>query len=136
MLYGEKMQNILGDIAHTIEKVENLFNFSVPFLSFVAFMALALVTLVIYTFSLRLVLIFLGMKKMLNRLLVGPTPNKILSFLSRVPDNELLNQSQELREAGSRTRKRRSTLFTANTSYKDEEQVTEEFAEFMESHTL
>jgi len=149
LTYAEKLQNILGTLAHTIEKVENLFNFSVPFLSLMAVIALSVVTLIIYTFSLRLVLIFLGVKKMLNRLIVGPTPNKFKSFLSRVPDNEQMNQCRELgaKEArGSQDPRRRSTFFLAKTSSvvslstlandSPDDQIPQEFVNLMDTHNL
>ena len=47
------VQNLLGFIAHIIESVGNVFNFCVPFISFLAFIVLCLVTVVLYYIPLR-----------------------------------------------------------------------------------
>lgn len=47
------VQNALGMVAHIIESIGNVFNFSVPYLSWLAFIALTVVTLVLYYIPLR-----------------------------------------------------------------------------------
>ena len=47
------IQGHLGFLAHVLESVKNVFNFSVPFLSWLAFVVLIIVTLVLYFIPLR-----------------------------------------------------------------------------------
>ena len=51
------VQNGLGLLAHVIESIGNVFNFSVPYLSWLAFIALTAVTLILYYIPLRLSLV-------------------------------------------------------------------------------
>ena len=47
------VQNILGMVAHIIESVANVFNFCVPFLSWLGFAVLCIATLILYHVPLR-----------------------------------------------------------------------------------
>ena len=47
------VQNNLGMLAHVLESIGNVFNFSVPFLSWLAFTVFCIVTLVLYFIPLR-----------------------------------------------------------------------------------
>ena len=47
------VQNGLGLLAHVLESCANVFNFCVPFLSWLAFIVLAVVTIVLYYIPLR-----------------------------------------------------------------------------------
>ena len=47
------VQNGLGMLAHVLESCANVFNFCVPFLSWLAFVVLAIVTAVLYYIPLR-----------------------------------------------------------------------------------
>ena len=47
------VQNALGVVAHILESIGNVFNFSVPFLTWLAFIVVVLVTFVLYNVSLR-----------------------------------------------------------------------------------
>ena len=47
------VQNALGMLAHVLESCANVFNFCVPFLSWLAFVVLAIVTIVLYYIPLR-----------------------------------------------------------------------------------
>ena len=47
------VQNILGMVAHIMESIGNVFNFSVPFLSWLAFIVIIVVTMILYNVSLR-----------------------------------------------------------------------------------
>ena len=47
------IQETLGSIASFLESVENVFNFSVPFLSFICLAAMILITLVMYLLPFR-----------------------------------------------------------------------------------
>lgn len=53
------VQNGLGMLAHVLESCANVFNFCVPFLSWLAFIVLAIVTLVLYYIPLRLIFKFM-----------------------------------------------------------------------------
>ena len=48
-------QKHLGFLAHVMESIKNVFNFSVPFLSWLAFVVIFIVTIVLYFVPLRLV---------------------------------------------------------------------------------
>ncbi|RWS16204.1 multiple C2 and transmembrane domain-containing protein 1-like isoform X8 [Dinothrombium tinctorium] len=84
------VQNILGDIASLGERVKNTFNFSVPFLSCFAIIALSAATIILYHIPLRWLIMAWGINKFTKKLR-NPNAipnNEILDFLSRVPDNE------------------------------------------------
>ena len=49
------LQGHLGFLAHVLESVKNVFNFSVPFLSWLAFVVVFIITIVLYFVPLRLV---------------------------------------------------------------------------------
>ena len=49
------VQNSLGLLAHVLESIGNVFNFAVPFLSWLAFTVFVIVTLVLYFIPLRYV---------------------------------------------------------------------------------
>ena len=48
-----QIQSHLGFLAHVMESVKNVFNFSVPFLSWLAFVVVAIITVVLYFIPLR-----------------------------------------------------------------------------------
>ena len=52
------VQNLLGTIASTLESINNVFNFSVPFLSWLAIAILCIATVVLYYIPLRCINIF------------------------------------------------------------------------------
>lgn len=96
------VQNALGYVASLAEKVKNTFNFSVPFLSWLAIMVLAAVAVVLYYVSPRLMIMLWGVNKFTKKL-IRPNyvpNNELLDFLSRVPDNEDLVDSKELKLSG------------------------------------
>ena len=47
------VQNGLGALAHVLESVENIFNFRVPFLSWLAFIIIVIATIVLYFIPIR-----------------------------------------------------------------------------------
>ena len=47
------VQNILGLVAHILESVANVFNFCVPFISWLGFFVLSLATVILYNVPLR-----------------------------------------------------------------------------------
>lgn len=97
------VQNVLGEVASLGERINNTFNFSVPQLSWLAVIALLLVTLILYYVPIRYVLMAWGVNKFTKKLRspdVIPN-NEVMDFLSRVPDNEEKVMYRELRPAPS-----------------------------------
>ena len=92
------IQNCLGLIASSAEKLKNTFNFSVPFLSLIALVSLLLISLVLALFDLRTIIIVVGSVKFIKNLIVPgwESNNELLDFLSRVPDDRLLEETREL----------------------------------------
>merc|ERR1719412_2559102 len=92
------VQNILGMVAHIIESVANVFNFCVPFLSWLGFTVLCIATLILYHVPLRYLIMAWGANKFFKKL-IKPNAianNELADFISRVPDNEELKDIQEL----------------------------------------
>ncbi len=92
------VQNGLGMLAHVLESCANVFNFCVPFLSWLAFFVLALVTCVLYYVPLRYLIMAWGTNKFTKKLLRpnAINNNELADFISRVPDNEELKSFKEL----------------------------------------
>ena len=85
-------------LANMLESIENLFNFSVPFISNVAIIVLLIYTFLLSCFSLRY-LILVWIAKDFITTLVGSkrfSAGNFISFMSRVPDNEELEDYREL----------------------------------------
>ena len=53
IISGLTLQKHLGFLAHVLESIKNVFNFSVPFLSWLAFVVIFIVTIVLYFVPLR-----------------------------------------------------------------------------------
>lgn len=68
------------------------FNFTVPFLSWLAVVVLTVVTTVLYNIPIRYLVMLFGVHKFSKKLLrPNAIPNnELLDFLSRVPDNDQL----------------------------------------------
>lgn len=93
------VQNALGFVAHLAEGVKNTFNFSVPFLSWLAIIAMIAVSFVLYYINLRYLLIVWGINKF-SKKLIRPNyvpNNEVLDFLSRVPDDEEIKDYREMK---------------------------------------
>merc|ERR1712241_804522 len=92
------VQNALGMVAHILESIANVFNFCVPFLSWLAFIVLAIVTIVLYFIPLRYLIMAWGTNKFTKKLLRpnAIANNELADFISRVPDNEELKSFKEL----------------------------------------
>merc|ERR1711997_1300352 len=95
------IQGHLGFLAHVLESVKNVFNFSVPFLSWLAFVVIFIVTIVLYFVPLRVILILWGTNKFLKKLIKpwAINNNELADFISRVPDNEELKNFKEITAA-------------------------------------
>ncbi|XP_050731196.1 multiple C2 and transmembrane domain-containing protein-like isoform X3 [Eriocheir sinensis] len=93
------VQNAIGAIASLFESVNNTFNFSVPFLSWLLIIVLFVGTFVLYYIPIRYLVMLWGVNKF-TRKLIRPHAvinNELLDFLSRVPDDETLRDCRELR---------------------------------------
>jgi len=92
------VQNVLGMVAHIIESIANVFNFCVPFISWLAFIVLCLVTVILYNVNLRYLIMAWACNKFLKKLFKpnAISNNELADFISRVPDNEELKDIQEL----------------------------------------
>ncbi|GFS05610.1 multiple C2 and transmembrane domain-containing protein 1 [Elysia marginata] len=94
-----QVQQALDTVACLGERVKNTFNWSVPWLSTLAVIALTAGVIILYLIPLRLLLLAWGINKFTKKLRKpnAISNNELLDFLSRVPsDNELL-QYRELK---------------------------------------
>ncbi|KAI1296773.1 Multiple C2 and transmembrane domain-containing protein 1 [Halotydeus destructor] len=82
------VQNVLGEIASLGERVKNTFDFSVPFLSWLAVFAFFMASIVLYFIPLRYLVMAWGINKFTKKLRNPDSipNNEVLDFLSRVPD--------------------------------------------------
>ena len=86
-------------MAHLAEGVKNTFNFSVPFLSWLAILVMLVVSIFLYYINLRYLLIAWGINKF-SKKLIRPNyvpNNEVLDFLSRVPDDEEIKDYREMK---------------------------------------
>lgn len=93
------VQNAIGYVASLGEEVKNTFNFSVPYLSWLAIVILIIIALILYFISLRFLVIVWAINKF-SKKFIRPDyvpNNELLDFLSRVPDDEELNDAKELK---------------------------------------
>ncbi|KAK7160158.1 hypothetical protein R3I93_007961 [Phoxinus phoxinus] len=93
------VQSTLDEVACIGERVKNTFNWSVPFLSFLACLALFLATTALYFIPLRYIVLVWGVTKFTKKL-INPyaiNTNEILDFLKRVPSDVQKVQYSELR---------------------------------------
>lgn len=93
------VQKALGSIASLWDRITNTFNFSVPFLSWLAATLLSLLMVVLYYIPLRYLVLAWGINKFTKKLRSPDAipNNELLDFLSRVPDNEELVMYHELK---------------------------------------
>ncbi|XP_042615477.1 multiple C2 and transmembrane domain-containing protein 2-like [Cyprinus carpio] len=107
------VQNILEEIACFGERIKNTFNWSVPFLSNLAFLVLIMVTVIAYFIPVRYIILLWGIRKFTKRLRspYGIESNEVMAFLSRVPSDVQLAQYTELStcSAHSLYRRRRAS---------------------------
>lgn len=93
------VQNALGQVANLGEAIKNTFNYSVPYLSWLAIVILFAASILLYFISLRLIIILWGINKFTKKL-IRPNyvpNNELMDFLSRVPDDETLKDCRELK---------------------------------------
>ena len=86
-----KAQQILIEMAQFGERVRNIVQFKVPFLSLIALLMLIMVNILFYYVPLRYIIMTAGVDKILKGLI---SPNsegclmRLLHFISKAPDNE------------------------------------------------
>uniref|UniRef100_A0A4W6GAN1 Multiple C2 and transmembrane domain-containing protein 1 n=1 Tax=Lates calcarifer TaxID=8187 RepID=A0A4W6GAN1_LATCA len=83
------VQNALDEVASYGERIKNTFNWTVPFLSWLAIVALGVATIIIYFIPLRYIVLAWGVNKFTKKLRDPYTidNNELLDFLSRVPSD-------------------------------------------------
>ncbi|XP_032012708.1 multiple C2 and transmembrane domain-containing protein 1 isoform X3 [Hylobates moloch] len=93
------VQNILDEVASFGERIKNTFNWTVPFLSWLAIIALCVFTVVLYCIPLRYIVLVWGINKFTKKLRspYAIDNNELLDFLSRVPSDVQVVQYQELK---------------------------------------
>ncbi|XP_060927638.1 multiple C2 and transmembrane domain-containing protein 1-like isoform X1 [Limanda limanda] len=93
------VQNALDEVASYGERIKNTFNWTVPFLSWLAIVALGLATTIIYFIPLRYIVLAWGVNKFTKKLRDPYTidNNELLDFLSRMPSDVQVVQYRELK---------------------------------------
>ncbi|KAM9743667.1 multiple C2 and transmembrane domain-containing protein 1 isoform 2-T2 [Menidia menidia] len=93
------VQNALDEVASYGERIKNTFNWTVPFLSWLAIVALGVSTTIIYFIPLRFIVLAWGVNKFTKKLRDPYTidNNELLDFLSRVPSDVQVVQYRELK---------------------------------------
>ncbi|XP_014609439.1 PREDICTED: multiple C2 and transmembrane domain-containing protein 1 isoform X4 [Polistes canadensis] len=95
----QTVQNSIGYIASLCERIKNLFNFTVPYLSYLA-MTLAIIgAAVLYYIPVRYLILAWGVNKFSRKIFRPHTVpnNEILDLISRVPDDEEILNYRELK---------------------------------------
>ncbi|XP_050966039.1 multiple C2 and transmembrane domain-containing protein 1 isoform X4 [Labeo rohita] len=93
------VQNALDEVASYGERIKNTFNWTVPFLSWLAIVALCAATLVVYFIPLRYIVLAWGVNKFTKKLRdpYSIDNNELLDFLSRMPSDVQVVQYRELK---------------------------------------
>ncbi|XP_058244091.1 multiple C2 and transmembrane domain-containing protein 2 isoform X2 [Hemibagrus wyckioides] len=99
------VQCVLDEIASFGERVKNTFNWSVPFLSFLACCVMFIATATLYFIPLRYIVLLWGINKFIKKLRnpYAIENNELLDFLRRVPSDVQKVQYCELRAPGIQT---------------------------------
>ncbi|GBP74162.1 Multiple C2 and transmembrane domain-containing protein [Eumeta japonica] len=92
------VQNAIGTFASLGESIKNLVNFTVPYLSWLAIVILVTIAIVMYLIPVKYIFMAWAINKFTRKILrPNRIPNnEILDLLSRVPDDEVLMDCQEL----------------------------------------
>ncbi|XP_056906909.1 multiple C2 and transmembrane domain-containing protein 2 isoform X2 [Takifugu flavidus] len=103
------VQNVLEELANIGERIKNMFNWSVPFLSCLACSVLFVAMLLLYFIPLRYLVLIWGVNKFTKKLRNPYTidNNEILNFLKRVPTDVQKVQYSALRAPTSQIPPRR-----------------------------
>ncbi|XP_076218549.1 multiple C2 and transmembrane domain-containing protein 1 isoform X3 [Aptenodytes patagonicus] len=103
------VQNILDEVASFGERIKNTFNWTVPFLSWLAIVALSVFTIILYFVPLRYIVLVWGINKFTKKLRspYAIDNNELLDFLSRVPSDVQVVQYHELKQDPSHSPSKR-----------------------------
>ncbi|TGZ53312.1 Uncharacterized protein DBV15_04315 [Temnothorax longispinosus] len=95
----QTVQNSIGYIASLCERVKNLFNFTIPYLSYLAMLLAIAAAVVLYFIPVRYLILGWGVNKFSRKILRPHSVpnNELLDLISRVPDNEELLNYRELK---------------------------------------
>lgn len=103
------VQNALDEVACVGERIKNTFNWTVPFLSWLAITVLCAAAILLYFIPLRYIVLAWGInkftKKLRNPYLIDN--NELLDFLSRVPSDVQMVQYRELKTDFSPSRRKK-----------------------------
>ncbi|KAK7899186.1 hypothetical protein WMY93_020039 [Mugilogobius chulae] len=101
------VQNILDEIACFGERIKNTFNWSVPFLSCLAFVIFVIATVLTYFIPIRYIILVWGINKFTKKLRnpYSIDNNEVLDFLSRVPSDV-----QKVQYSTTRSTRKRKNL--------------------------
>uniref|UniRef100_A0A8B9HWP1 Multiple C2 domains, transmembrane 1a n=1 Tax=Astyanax mexicanus TaxID=7994 RepID=A0A8B9HWP1_ASTMX len=94
------VQSALDEVASYGERIKNTFNWTVPFLSWLAIVALCVATIIVYFIPLRYIVLAWGVNKFTKKLRDPYTidNNELLDFLSRVPSDVQVVGAPPIRE--------------------------------------
>ncbi|XP_053175888.1 multiple C2 and transmembrane domain-containing protein 2 [Scomber japonicus] len=103
------VQNALEELSNIGERIKNIFNWSVPFLSCLACLVLFLATALLYFIPMRYIVLIWGVNKFTKKLRNPYTidNNEILDFLKRVPSDVQKVQYSALRAPTSQSQPRK-----------------------------
>ncbi|XP_072759845.1 multiple C2 and transmembrane domain-containing protein isoform X3 [Anoplolepis gracilipes] len=95
----QTVQNSIGYIASLCEKVKNLFNFTIPYLSYLAILLTIAGAVVLYFIPIRYLILAWGVNKFARKIFRPHSVpnNEVLDLISRVPDDEELLNYRELK---------------------------------------
>ncbi|XP_023248407.1 multiple C2 and transmembrane domain-containing protein [Copidosoma floridanum] len=95
----QTVQNSIGYIASLCERVKNLFNFTVPYLSYLAMFIVICASVVFYFIPIRYLILGWGVNKFARKIIRPHSVpnNELLDLISRVPDDEELLNYRELK---------------------------------------
>ncbi|XP_032671978.1 multiple C2 and transmembrane domain-containing protein isoform X2 [Odontomachus brunneus] len=95
----QTVQNSIGYIASLCERVKNLFNFTIPYLSYLAMILAIIGAVVLYFIPVRYLILAWGVNKFSRKILRPHSVpnNELLDLISRVPDDEELLNYRELK---------------------------------------
>ncbi|XP_068595146.1 multiple C2 and transmembrane domain-containing protein 2 [Brachionichthys hirsutus] len=103
------VQTILEEIADVGEEIKNIFNWSVPFLSYLACLVLCVATTLLYLIPFRYIVLIWGVNKFTKKLRnpYNIDNNEIRNFLKRVPTDVQKVQYSALRAPTSQSQPRK-----------------------------
>ncbi|XP_025988343.1 multiple C2 and transmembrane domain-containing protein isoform X6 [Solenopsis invicta] len=95
----QTVQNSIGYLASLCERVKNLFNFTIPYLSYLAMLLTIAGAVVLYFIPVRYLILAWGVNKFSRKILRPHSVpnNELLDLISRVPDDEELLNYRELK---------------------------------------